>query len=94
VDDAMEYKISLDKNANQYVISGNMVVYNPETSKMDTVDINKLGLQSRYDLTVDIDNIDKQLFKLSLNRFKINRDRKRKHSEINGVRDPKQLSGN
>jgi hypothetical protein len=94
VDDAMEYKISLDKNANQYVISGNMVVYNPETAKMDTVDINKLGLQSRYDLTVDIDNIDKQLFKLSLNRFQINRDRKRKHSEINGVRDPKQLSGN
>lgn len=94
IDDGMEYKISLDKKTNQYVITGNAVAYNAASGNMDTVDINTLGVKSRYDLTVDLDQIEKTLFKLGLKNFEINRQRKREHSKLQGVRDPKQLSGN
>lgn len=94
IDDGMEYKITLDKKTNQYVISGNAVAYNAATGSMDTVDINTLGVKSRYDLSVDLDQIEKNLFKLGLKNFEINRQRKREHSKLQGVRDPKQLSGN
>jgi hypothetical protein len=94
VDDAMDYKITLDKKTGQYYITGNVVAYNAKTAKMDTVNINELGFKSRYDLSVDIDKIDKDLFMIALKNYKINREHKREHSKLSGVRDPKQLAGN
>ena len=94
IDDGMEYRITLDKKTNQYVVTGNAVAYNASTGKMDTVDINSLGVKSRYDMSVDLDEVEKTLFKLGLKNFEINRQRKREHSKLQGVRDPKQLSGN
>lgn len=94
IDEGIEYTIAVDKKKGEYVVTGNAVVYNPETSKMDTVKLDELGVRDRYDLSVDLDQLDKDLYEKGINRFRINRDRRRKHSEIAGVRDPKQLSGN
>jgi len=93
IDDGMEYKITLDKKTGKYILSGNAVLYNPSTAKMDTLNINDLGFQSSYDLTVDIDEIEKKLFLLGLDRLKINRARRREHTAIQGVKNPQQLSG-
>lgn len=94
IDDGLEYTISLDQKSGQYVVTGNAVAYNPRTAKMDTLPINELGIKSRWDLTVDLDQLDKDLFKIGLKNFQMNRERKREHSRLTGVRDPKKLSGN
>jgi hypothetical protein len=94
IDDAMDYKISLDKKTGQYQVTGNAVAYNPGTGKMDTIPLNKLGIKSNWDMTVDLDQLDKDLFKIGLKNYQLNRENKRENSRINGVRDPKKLSGN
>jgi hypothetical protein len=94
IDEGISYNIALDKKKGEYVVTGNGVAYNPETAKMDTVNFNDLGIKSRYDLSVDLDKLDIDLYKMGLQNFKINRQRRREHSQLKGVRDPKQLSSN
>jgi hypothetical protein len=88
------YKIALDKKTNQYFVSGNFVVYNPSTAKMDTTTINELGIKSNWDMSTDLEKLDNDLFMLGLRYFEDNAVEKRKDSKLRGVKDPKQLSGN
>jgi hypothetical protein len=92
---SMTYNIVLDKKKGEYVVTGNGVAYNLETAKMDTFDIKDLpGVKNRHDLSVDLDQLDIDLYKKALENFRINRQLIREHSQLKGVRDPKQLSGN
>jgi hypothetical protein len=94
VPNGITYNISIDKKTNQYSVTGNAVVYNPSTAKMDTVTLNDLGIKSNWDMSVDLEKLDNDLFMLGLKYFEDNTVEKRKDSKLRGVKDPKQLSGN
>ena len=90
VPNGMTYTIKKDPAGGGMLVTGYGVKYNTKSHDYDTIPIQKVF---SYGLDRDMDGIEKNLFKLSLQSFMTNRQIKRLALESNGVKDPNQLKG-